>query len=121
MKYMTMVKSAESHGPPPKELIEAIFEMGQKATADGTLVLSGGLGRSAASARVRLEDGEITVQDGPFAESKELVGGFAIFEVNSKEEAIEKAREFLELHKKHWPGWEGESEVRPLDTELPGD
>lgn len=121
MKFITMVKSAESHGYPPKELIDAIYEMGQKETAAGTLVQSGGLGRSADSARVRLSKGEITVQDGPFAESKELVGGFAIFDVDSKEDAIEKATEFLELHRKHWPGWEGESEVRPLDTELAGD
>jgi hypothetical protein len=116
-----MVKSRESQGPPPKELIDAVYESGQKETAAGTLVMAGGLGPSADSARVTLANGEVTVHDGPFAESKELVGGFAIFEVNSKEEAVEKAREFIELHKKYWPGWEGESEIRPLDTELPGE
>ena len=119
MKFITMVKSKESHGAPPEELIKAIYESGAKETAAGKLVMSGGLGPSAKSSVVRLEKGEITVTDGPFAESKELVGGFAIFEVDSKEEAVEKAREFIELHRKHWPGWEGESEIRPLDTELP--
>ena len=115
MKFMTMVFSKENQGFPPKELMEAVAEAGAKATADGSLVMTGGLGRSAQGARVRLEGGQITVHDGPFAESKELVGGFAIFEVDSKEEAIERAREFLELHRKYWPGWEGESEIRPLD------
>lgn len=118
MKYLTFVSSAESQGPPPPELMQAVFEMGQKEMADGKLVMTGGLGRSTESARVKLYGGEITVHDGPFVESKELVGGFAIFDVDSKEEAVEKAREFLELHKKHWPGWEGTSEVRPMDSEL---
>jgi hypothetical protein len=120
MKFMTMVKSAESQGLPPKELIDAIAELGAKSTADGSLVTAGGLGPSAASTRVRLEGGKITVHDGPFIEAKELVGGFAIIEVDSKEEAVEVAKEFLELHRKHWPGWVGESEVRPLIDGPPG-
>jgi hypothetical protein len=51
------------------------------------------------------------VTDGPFTETKEVVGGYAQFELKSKEEAIESAVRFMELHKKHWPGWEGETEV----------
>jgi hypothetical protein len=116
MKFMTMVKAAETQGPPPQELMEAIYELGQKEAKNGTLVLTGGLGASAASARVKVADGEITVHDGPFIESKELVGGFAIFEVDSKEEAVKRAVAFMQLHRKHWPGWEGETEVRPIDT-----
>jgi hypothetical protein len=54
------------------------------------------------------------VLDGPFAEAKEVVGGFAQFEFKSKEEAIEAAVRFMELHKKHWPGWEGETEIRQV-------
>lgn len=120
MKFMTMVKASEAQGFPPKELMEAIAELGMKEAQEGSLVLTGGLGPSAASARVKVTSGEITVHDGPFIESKELVGGFAIFEVDSKEEAVEKALAFMELHRKHWPGWEGETEVRPMETELPG-
>jgi hypothetical protein len=56
----------------------------------------------------------VRVIDGPFTEAKEIVGGYAEFELNSKEEAIEGAVRFMELHKKHWPGWEGETEVRQI-------
>jgi hypothetical protein len=54
------------------------------------------------------------VTDGPFTEAKEIVGGYAQFELKSKEEAIEGAVRFMELHKKHWPGWEGETEIRQM-------
>ena len=52
--------------------------------------------------------------DGPFTEAKEVVGGYAELELKSKEEAIEAAVNFMELHKKHWPGWEGETEIRQI-------
>ena len=75
---------------------------------------SGGLAPTAQGARVRLSGGRVTVTDGPFAQTKEVVGGYAQFELKSKEEAIESAVRFMELHKKHWPGWEGETEVRQM-------
>jgi len=56
----------------------------------------------------------VTVTDGPFAEAKEVVGGYAQFELKSNEEAVESAVRFMELHNKHWPGWEGETEVRQM-------
>jgi hypothetical protein len=56
----------------------------------------------------------VTVTDGPFTEAKEVVGGYAQFELASKQEAIEGAVRFMELHKKHWPGWEGETEIRQM-------
>lgn len=65
-------------------------------------------------ARVRLARGKVTVTDGPFSESKEVIGGWAILEAKSKAEAIRIATEFMELHRQHWPGFEGESEVRPM-------
>ena len=52
--------------------------------------------------------------DGPFTETKEVVGGYAVMEFNSREAAVQSAVEFMELHKKHWPGWEGETEVRQI-------
>ena len=63
---------------------------------------------------MRLADGKITVNDGPFSESKEVIGGWAILNASSKAEAIRIATEFMELHRKHWPEFEGESEVRPM-------
>jgi hypothetical protein len=73
-----------------------------------------GLLPSKDGARVRLANGKITVTDGPFSESKEVIGGWAILKAASKDEALRIATEFMELHRKHWPGFEGESEVRPM-------
>jgi hypothetical protein len=114
MRFMMMVKSAENSGPPPKALMDAIEKQMEDATKAGTMVGAGGLGPSAQSTRVRLSRGQVTVIDGPFTEAKEVVGGFAMFDLKSKEEAIEVAQRFIELHKEHWPGWEGESEIRQV-------
>ena len=114
MKYMMIVKTAERSGPPPKELMDAINKLGEEAVKAGTMLGTGGLGPTATGARVRLSGGKITVTDGPFTEAKEIVGGYAQFELKSKQEAIEGAVRFMELHKKYWPGWEGETEVRQM-------
>jgi hypothetical protein len=112
---MMLVKSAENSGPPPKELMDAIAKLGEEAVKSGTMLQSGGLAPTAMSTRVRLSRrGEISTIDGPFAESKEVIGGFAIFEFKSKEAAIESALQFMELHKQYWPGWEGETEIRQI-------
>ena len=65
-------------------------------------------------ASVRLTGGKLVITDGPFTEAKEVIGGFTIMELASKEEALEEARKFMELHRKHWPAWDGETEVRPM-------
>jgi hypothetical protein len=114
MRFMMIVKHAEKQGPPPKELMDAITRLAEEETKTGTMVGSGGLGPTATGARVRLSGGQVTVIDGPFTEAKEVVGGYAQFELKSKEEAVESAVRFMELHKKHWPGWEGETEVRQM-------
>jgi hypothetical protein len=112
MKFMMIVKQAKEQGPPPKALIDAITKL--VAEDKDTMIGSGGLAPTAQGARVRLSGGKVTVIDGPFTESKEIIGGYAQFELKSKEEAIEGARRFMELHKQYWPGWEGETEVRPM-------
>jgi hypothetical protein len=114
MRFMTLVKSAETNGPPPPALMEAIGKLGEEATKNGTMVQMGGLFPSVAGARVRLANGKLVTTDGPFSEAKEVIGGFAVFELPSKEAAIEAAQKFMELHRKHWPGWEGETEVRQI-------
>ena len=114
MKFMTMVKSPENAGPPPPALMEAIAKLGQEAGQKGVMVQMGGLYPSAMGARVLLSGGKIRVIDGPFTEAKELIGGYAVFEVASKDEAIEWTRRFMEVHQQHWPGWEGETEVRQI-------
>jgi hypothetical protein len=114
MKFMTIVKSSENQGPPPQAMNEAVEKAMAEGFASGRIIDAGGLMKSEAGARVRMSGGKITVIDGPFAESKELIGGYAIYIVKSKAEIIEEARLFMELTKKHWPSWEGESEIRQL-------
>jgi hypothetical protein len=114
MRFMMIVKHAEQQGPPPKELMDAIAILAEEDVKAGTMIGSGGLGSTALGARVRLSGGRVTVTDGPFTEAKEVVGGYAQFELKSKEEAVESAVRFMELHKKYWPAWEGETEVRQM-------
>ncbi len=114
MRYMMIVKHAENQGFPPKELMEAIDKISQEAATSGAMVGNGGLKPMALGARVQLKGGKLSVIDGPFAEAKEIIGGYAQFELKSKEEAVESAVQFMELHKKYWPGWEGETEVRQM-------
>ncbi len=112
MRFMMIVKAAENSGPPPKAMIDAMAKIAEEATKAGEMIESGGLASTATGARVQLSGGKLTVTDGPFTEAKEVFGGYAIFELKSKKEAVERAVAFMELHKQHWPGWQGETEIR---------
>jgi hypothetical protein len=114
MKFMTLVKGAENAGPPPQALMDAIGRLGMEAGQSGVMVDMGGLLPSAVGVRVRVAKGKLTITDGPFTEAKEVVGGFAIYSVGSREEAIEWTRRFMEVHREHWPEWEGETELRQI-------
>jgi hypothetical protein len=94
--------------------MEAIAKLGEEAAKAGVFVEMGGLLPTAMGARLRLSGGKLTVTDGPFSEAKEVIGGYAVYSVNTKQEAIEWATRFMNLHKQHWPGWEGETELRQL-------
>ena len=72
MRFMMIVKSAESSGRPPQELMEAIAKISEEASKNGTMIGSGGVGPTALGARVRLSGGQLTVIDGPFTEAKEI-------------------------------------------------
>jgi hypothetical protein len=116
MLFMTIVKAAESQrsSAPPQELMDAIETLRDEAIKAGVFVDTGGLLPSAVGANVRLSNGKVTVTDGPFTEAKEVIGGFAVFNVKSKKEAIDWTLKFMDLHKKYWPGWEGVTEVRQM-------
>src|SRR6266704_3483371 len=114
MRFLSIVKAAENQGPPPQALLEAIAKLTEDSLKDGSLVQTGGLGATSTGARVRVAGGKITVIDGPFAEAKEVVGGYAVLEAKSRDEALAAARTFMRLHQQHWPGWEGECEIREL-------
>ena len=114
MKFMTIVKSSEKLGPAPQAMNDAVEQAMAEGFKSGRIVEAGGLMKSETGAKVRLSGGKVTITDGPFTEAKEIIGGYAIYVVKSKAEIIEEARLFMELTKKHWPAWEGESEIRQL-------
>jgi hypothetical protein len=111
MRYMGFVKMAEDVGEPPAALVEAMGREMEQAFADGWMIDAGGLYPTAQRTQIRLSAGTITTTDGPFAEAKEVVGGYSIYEARSDEEALAAARRVVELHKEHWPEWEGSVEV----------
>jgi len=120
MRYMMFIKHAEDfrQADVPASLYEEMGKFIEETTKSGNFVSGAGLQPSSAGARVKLKSGKITVLDGPFTESKEIVGGYAIIDAKTREEALAIARRFMELHLKHWPTFEGESEVRPFEEEV---
>ena len=111
MRFMSFVTSAQA-GPPTPELIEAMNKLADREIKAGRMLDMGGLTPVAMGAQVRIADGKLSVIDGPFVETKEMIGGYAIFELRDKEEAVASAVEFMQLHKDFMPGWEGTCEVR---------
>ena len=117
MKFLMMIKHSENYRgePIPQGLMDAMGEFVTESFNSGILKDTAGLKPSSDGFRVRLSKGQVKVTDGPFSESKEVVGGYAIVEVPSRKEALEVARKFMDLHRVHWPSFEGESEVRPVE------
>jgi hypothetical protein len=114
MRFMVLVRGCEDMGPPPQAFLDAVGKAADEAMRAGKLIESGGLSPSEVGARVRLRKGALNVTDGPFTESKEVVGGWGIVEADSKDEAVEGVVQLLELHRQYWPDWEGEAEVRQM-------
>jgi hypothetical protein len=116
MKYLMLIKHAERNPPPtiPKALLDAMGEFVEGAFKSGVLKDTAGLKGTADGFRVRSSGGKLKVTDGPFTEAKEIIGGYALLDVQSKEEALQNARQFMELHRVHWPAFEAECEVRPV-------
>src|SRR5450432_1521664 len=112
MRFMYIVTHPGPPGNPTPELMEAMHKLADREIKAGRMLDSGGLMPVATGAQVRIADGKLSVIDGPFVEAKEVIGGYAIFELRDKEEAIAAAVEFMQLHKDHMPGWEGTCEVR---------
>ena len=110
MRYMILLKGTQLAEPPPPGLLEAIMKLGEEATAAGALLDTAGLAPSVAGARVQLSGGHLSVVDGPFAEAKEFIS-YALYQVRSKEEAVEWASRFLRVHQDLWPGWDGDADV----------
>jgi hypothetical protein len=118
MRFIMMIqgdKNYEAGKPPDPRLNEAIGKLAQDMTKSGVLLSTEGLLPSSRGARVTVANGKLMVTDGPFAETKEIIGGFAIVQVRSKQAAIEMGSDFMELHRQILgPEWEGVCEIREL-------
>jgi hypothetical protein len=117
MRYMMFMKHPRDYGDsqPPAALYEAMGAFVGEMIENGTFIDGAGLQPLAKGTRVRLTGDKVYVTDGPFAEAKEVVGGYALIEARTHAEAVALGVRFMELHRKHWPGFEGESEIRPLE------
>src|SRR5689334_19850021 len=121
MRYMMLIKHTEDYRMEdvPQALFTAMGEFVGEAMKSGAIVDTAGLQPTSKGKRVRLAGGKLNVIDGPFAETKEVVGGYALVEAKSDDEALAFAKRFMDLHRIHWPEFEGECEVRPLENMEP--
>jgi hypothetical protein len=112
MRFMFIVTSPQPNGPPTPALMEAMHKLADREIKAGRMLDNGGLMPLATGAQVRITDGQLSVIDGPFVEAKEVIGGYAVFELRDKEEALASVKEFMQLHVDLMPGWEGTCELR---------
>ena len=119
MRYLMFIKHNENYRNHqiPAALMEAMGEFVSEGFRTGALIDTAGLKPTSAAHRMRLAGGQITETDGPFVETKEVVGGYALMELKSDAEALDYARRFVDLHRIHWPGFECECEIRPLEDQ----
>ena len=116
MRFLMLVKADErqlAENPPPPEFMPAMGAFVGEMYGAGVLLDTGGLMPGAEAVRLRLSGGKQTVTDGPFAEAKEVIGGYAIVRASSRAEAIDLARRFMAVHDV-WPGCEVECEAREI-------
>ena len=113
MRFLSMIRIQENTGQVPSEqLMSDMGKLIDELTRTGQLVSTAGLRPTSEGVRVRLRRGQLSTVDGPFTETKEVIGGYAILEAKSKAEAIELTRRFLKIHGEEW---DIECEVRQLD------
>lgn len=118
MRFMSFVKAGkddEAGIPPKPELMAAIGKLTEDCMKEGLVVDTGGLLPSAMGARIKAAKGKVSVIDGPFAEVKELIGGYAVLQADSKAGAIELARRFMQVHVDVLgDSYDGECEIRQM-------
>jgi hypothetical protein len=121
MRFMMFIKHREDYRMEdvPQSLFDAMGEFVGLSMKNGFVIDTAGLQPTAKGKRVRLSGGKLSVIDGPFVETKEVVGGYALLEAKSYDEALALATRFMDLHRIHWPKFEGECEVRPLENMEP--
>jgi hypothetical protein len=114
MRYLCFVKMDETDAQPPKAIMEAMGQHIEAAAASGMFVDGGGLYGKADAVEFRVRAGNLTVTDGPYAEAKEVIGGWSICAFDTEEEARAEGVKMAELHMTHWPEWEGAIEIRRI-------
>jgi hypothetical protein len=119
MRFMYIVTSEKSMTGPSPALAAEIARISERETKAGRMIDNGGLMPLQTGARVKIEHGKLSVIDGPFVEAKEVIGGYAIFELPGKEEALASVKEFMQLHTDLFPGWEGTCELRAIASDGP--
>ncbi|MFI4951076.1 MAG: YciI family protein [Caulobacterales bacterium] len=114
MRFMFILTSSAGPAPPTPALMDAMHRLAVREIAAGRMIDDGGLTPPSMGARITNARGKVAVIDGPFPETKEVIGGYAVFEVESRDEGLALAREFMQLHVDHMPGWEGVMEMREV-------
>jgi len=112
MRYMGFVIMDPAKANPPQALMDAMDAHIGASAAAGIFLDGGGLGRTAG---FQVRSGELSATDGPFSEAKEIVGGYAVLELRDDAEAAEEARKLADLHRQHWPEWEGRVEIHRIE------
>jgi hypothetical protein len=113
MRFLSLIRIDEKTGQKPSErLMSDMGKLIEEMIRSGALISTAGLRPTSEGVRVRLRRGKLSTIDGPFTESKEVIGGYAILEASSKQHAIELTERFLKIHGDEW---DIECEVRPLD------
>ena len=116
MRFLSMIRIDETTGQVPSEqLMSDMGKLIEELTRTGRLISTAGLRPTSEGVRMRLRRGKLSMSDGPFMETKEVIGGYAILEAESKEEAIELTQRFLKVHGDEW---DIECEVRQLGPEF---
>ena len=118
MRYLMLItatKDYEAGQPPDSRLLAAMGPMIDEMARSGKLIDTAGLLPSSQATRVRAAKGKLTITDGPFTETRELIGGYALFNLSSKEEALKLGRDFMQLHVDVLgSAYEGQLEIRPI-------
>jgi hypothetical protein len=119
MRYLCFVKMDEAQAHPPQAIMDAMEAHVTEAAASGMFIDGGGLYGKADALEFRVRAGAITLTDGPYAEVKEVIGGWSICEFASEEEARAEGEKMAQIHLTYWPGWEGAIEMRRISDMEP--
>ena len=118
VKYLMLIKNDERYREQaiPPALMDAMGKFVEESFKSGELVDTGGLKPSSEGTLIHVSRGRAKVKDGPFTEAKEVIGGYAIVQADTRERAMDIAQQFVDLHLEHWPGFDFECEIRPMDA-----